>query len=113
MQTLIVLFKLRPGTDVAAYEAWARGTDLPVVRQLPSVGSFEVFRAAGLLGSTAPAPYDYVEMIEIRDLAGFGSDVQSDTMRRVAGEFRQFADNPVFMLTNRISQADPAGSGRS
>ncbi len=103
MQTLIVLFKLKPGTDVAAYEAWAHSTDLPIVRQLPSVSSFEVFRTAGLLGSTSPAPCDYVEMIGIRDLPGFGTDVQTETMRRVAAEFRQFADSPVFMLTNRIS----------
>ena len=35
MDTLVVLFKLRPEADVAAYEAWAKSTDLPVVRQLP------------------------------------------------------------------------------
>ena len=103
MQTLIVLFRLKPGSDVSAYEAWARSTDLPVVRQLPSIDSFEIFRTAGLLGSDAPAPYEYVEMIEIRDLPGFDTDVKTETMRRVAGEFRQFADKPVFMLTTRIS----------
>ncbi|MCC7198828.1 MAG: REDY-like protein HapK [Gammaproteobacteria bacterium] len=104
MQTLIVLFSLKPGTDPAAYEAWARSTDLPVVRKLPSVDSFEVFRTAGLFGSDQKAPYDYVEMIGIRDIPGFRGDVATETMRRVAGEFRQFADSPVFMLTNRISQ---------
>jgi hypothetical protein len=103
MKTLIVLFRLKPGTDVSAYEAWARSTDLPVVRGLPSVDGFEIFRANGLLGSDAAVPYDYIEMIGIRDTAQFGVDVATETMRRVAGEFRQFADNPVFMLTDRIS----------
>lgn len=103
MQTLIVLFRLKPGADVSAYEAWARTTDLPVVRQLSSVAGFDVFRTAGLFGSSEKAPYDYVEMIGIRDLPGFQEDVATETMRRVAGEFRQFAADPVFMLTNRIS----------
>lgn len=103
MKTLIVLFRLKPGADVAAYEAWAHSTDLPVVRKLPSVTGFEIFRSGSLLGSDARPPYDYVEMIEIREMTGFGADVATDTMRRVAGEFRQFADNPVFMLTERIS----------
>lgn len=103
MQTLIVLFRLKPGTDVSAYEAWARNTDLPVVRGLPSVAGFDLYRTAGLFGSGAPAPYDYVEVIGIRDLPGFRGDVATETMRRVAGEFRQFADDPVFMLTDRIS----------
>jgi hypothetical protein len=103
MKTLIVLFRLKPGAEVSAYEAWARSTDLPVVRGLPSVDGFEVFRTAGLLGSEARPPYDYVEMIGIRDTAQFGVDVATETMRRVAGEFRKFADSPVFMLTDRIS----------
>lgn len=103
MKTLVVLFSLKPGTDVGAYEAWARSTDLPVVRNLPSVTSFDVFRTASLLGSDAKPPYDYVEIIEIRDPTGFGSDVATETMRRVAGEFRQFAANPVFMLSDRLN----------
>ena len=102
-KTLIVLFRLKPGTDVSAYEAWAKSTDLPVVRKLPSVASFEIFRSESLLGSDDKPPYDYVEAIEISDLPGFGTDVATETMRRVAAEFRGFADNPVFMLTGRIS----------
>lgn len=103
MKTLIVLFRLKPGADRAAYEQWAHGTDLPIVRRLPSVAGFELFRAASLLGSSAAPPYDYVEVIEIRDTARFGEDVAGETMRRVAAEFRGFADDPVFMLADRIS----------
>jgi hypothetical protein len=99
MQTLIVLFRLKPGVDRQAYEQWARSTDLPIVRNLPSIGRFDVYRTAGVLGSEAAAPYDYVEVIDVKDMGQFGTDVSTDTMRRVAGEFQQFADNPVFMLT--------------
>ena len=108
MQTLIVFFRLKAGTDIAAYEAWARSTDLPIVRQLPSVAGFEVLRTSGLFGTGTPAPYDYVEVIRIRDLAGFKGDVATDTMRKVAGEFRQFADNPVFMLSDPLDIAGGA-----
>jgi hypothetical protein len=103
MQTLIVLFRLKPGVDAQVYEAWARTTDLPVVRNLRSVAGFELYRTAGLLGSRDRAPYDYVEVIDIKDPAGFGTDVATETMRKVAAEFRSFADQPVFMLTHRIS----------
>lgn len=103
MQTLIVLFRLKAGADAQAYEDWARTTDLPVVRNLGSVAGFELYRTAGLLGSGDPAPYDYVEVIDIRHPERFGADVATETMRRVAAEFRGFADQPVFMLTHRIS----------
>jgi hypothetical protein len=102
MQTLIVLFRLKPGAHVAAYEAWARSTDLPIVRQLPSVTRFDVYKSHGLYGSSAAAPYDYIEMIDISDPQRFGGDVSTPTMQKVAGEFRQFADNPLFIVTERM-----------
>ena len=102
MTTLIVLFRLQSGSDVQAYEDWARQTDLPIVRDLPSVDAFRVYRVGGLFGTDAQAPYDYVEMIDVSDMAQFGEDVATDTMARVAAEFRQFADNPVFMLTESV-----------
>lgn len=103
MSHVIVLFNLKPGTDAAAYEAWARGTDLPVVRGLPSIAGFDLFKASGRLMSDAPPPYQYVEIIEVRDMAGFGQDVGTPTMQRVAAEFQGFADNPIFVLTEKLS----------
>ena len=103
MSTLIVLFNLKAGSDAQSYEEWAKATDLPIVRQLKSVDRFDVFRTQGLFGTDAPAPYQYVEIIDISDLDGFGQEVASDTMRRVAGEFQAIADNPVFMLTEKFS----------
>ncbi len=41
---VVVLFNLREGFDVAAYEDWARTTDMPTVRGLGSVSGFEMFR---------------------------------------------------------------------
>ena len=103
MKALIVLFKLKPGADRAAYETWARQTDLPVVRNLSSVASFDLYRTLGVFGSEDPAPYEYVEVIHIADLDRFGSEVASATMQKVAGEFRAFADSPLFMLADLAS----------
>jgi hypothetical protein len=102
MQTVIVLFRLKPGVDRTRYEEWARTTDLPIVRRLPSIARFDVYRSAGVLGSDAAPPYDYVEVLDVRDMQQFGADVGTETMQRVAGEFRQFADNPVFILTDSL-----------
>jgi len=103
MTTLIVLFNLKSDADSATYEEWAKSTDLPIVRDLASVDSFEVFRTSGLYGADAAAPYQYVEIIEVNDMDQFGADVSTETMAKVAGEFQTFADNPVFMLSNKFS----------
>ena len=102
MARIIVLFNLQDGADVNAYEAWAKSTDLPIVRGLDSVNSFEVQRVAALFGSDDPAPYQYIEIIDVDDLDLFGKEVGTETMQKVAGEFQSFADNPAFLLTHSL-----------
>jgi hypothetical protein len=99
--TIVVLFNLKPGVDRAAYERWARETDLPIVNGLQSVDGFEVLRTAGLLAGGA-APYEYVEIIRVNDLPAFGRDVASATVQRVAAEYREFADAPLFIQTESL-----------
>lgn len=99
---IIVLFNLKPDADPDAYENWARTTDIPGVNALPSVRDFQVHRATGLLGSDAPPPYAYVEVIDITDMEAFGADAAGETVQKVAAEFRQFADNPQFLLTETL-----------
>lgn len=102
MARIVVLFNLRSDADMDAYEAWARSTDLPTVRALPSVSGFTVHPTRALLGSAAPPPYQYVEIIDVADMDRFGQDIAGQTMQRVAAEFQEFADKPVFMLTGSL-----------
>lgn len=102
MTPIIVLFNLKAGVSPASYEAWAKSTDLPIVRGLKSIGGFDVYKSKGLLGGGDPAPYQYVEMIMVKDMTTFGEDAGSDTMKRVAGEFQDYADNPTFILCESL-----------
>lgn len=98
---VVVLFNLKAGIEVGRYEAWARATDLPNVNALGSVRDFRVLRSKGLMGGS-PAPYQYVELIELNSLEGLALDVKSDVMQRVSREFREFADSPLFILTESL-----------
>lgn len=99
---IIVIFNLREGVSPQEYENWARSTDLPTVRQLGSVEGFEVLRATGLLGSDQPSPYQYAEVLDVRDMEALGADVSTERMQQVSAEFQQWADNPVFIVTERL-----------
>lgn len=103
MATLIVLFNLKDSGARERYEQWAATTDVPTVKGLRSVDDFQVFRTQGVLGGDGPAPFQYVEIIEVNDMERLGEEIQSETMQRVAGEFQEFADNPVFMLSERFA----------
>ncbi len=99
---IICLFNLKAGASAEAYEAWARGTDIPGVNALGSVGSFTVHRATGLFGSDAKSPYDYVEVIDIHGFDDFVADVSNPEFQKVAAAFGEFTDNPVFILTEDL-----------
>ena len=102
MPRIVVLFNLQEGVDVSEYEEWAKSRDVPTVRSLPSVDGFTVHRATGLLGGDAPSPYRYVEIIDINDMARFGDDISTETMRSVAADFQGFAEAPVFIVTEDL-----------
>ena len=99
---IICLFNLKPGASRQAYEAWARGTDIPGVNALGSVKAFTVHRATGLFGSDAPSPYDYVEVIDIHGMDAFVADVSNPEFQKVAAAFGEFAENPSFILTEDL-----------
>ncbi|WP_449465446.1 hypothetical protein [Stenotrophomonas humi] len=102
MQTVIVLFNLKPGVNAEEYEAWARASDLPVVNALPSVDRFEVLKSSGLLIGDGKPPYDYIEIIRIPDMAAFGKDLGDPAAQAGAAQFQQYADNPLFILTSAL-----------
>ena len=102
---IVVLFNLRDGVEAAKYEAWARQTDIPTVRGLQSINSFNAFRSTGLLGSDETPPYAYVEIIDVGDDDRFGVDISTPKMQKVALEFKQFADDPKFMVVQDITSA--------
>jgi len=101
--TLIVLFNLKEGASVQDYEHWANTVDVPTVKRLDSVDDFKVFKMAGILGTDEPAPYHYVEIIEVNDPDMLGQEIASETMQRVAAEFQTFADQPIFMIAGQIA----------
>lgn len=101
MTKIVVLFNLKSGVSVEAYERFARDTDLPIVNALPSVNRFELLKASGLLGGGA-SPYAYLEIIDLKSLEQLGADVATEKMQQVAAQFREFADSPQFIITENL-----------
>ena len=99
---IIVLFNLKPGVSVEAYETWARGTDIPGVRALKSVSGYHVQRATGILGTDQASPYAYIEIIEIADMALFGEEAAGPVVQALGADMRNYADDPVFITSDEL-----------
>ena len=100
---IVALFNLKPGVERERYERWARTTDMPTVKALASIADFQVLRTTGLLGSDAPAPYQYLEIIDVADPEQFGRDVTTEAMTRVALAFQDLAE-VTFMVTEPLAE---------
>ena len=101
MTTVIVLFNLKSGVSVAAYESFARSMDIPEVNRLPSVEKFTVLKAQGLMNGGA-SPYQYIEILQVRDMQQLGKDTQSEVMKKVVATFAEMADAPQFIVTQSL-----------
>ena len=99
---IIALFNLKAGASRDDYEAWARSRDLPDVRSLPSVRTFDVLRATGVLFSEAKPPYDYIEVLDVNALDAFLGDCGSDTVAKLAQEMGAFTDGATFVTTQAL-----------
>ena len=102
MTTVVVLFNLQEGVDPAEYEEWARTVDIPNVRRLSGCSGFEVLRTQGLMNGSPDAPFAYVELIHIENMADFRSAVSVPEAQSVAAQFRTFAEGATFMVTESI-----------
>ncbi len=103
MAALVVLFNLKDEASKEAYEQWAQSTDVPTVKGLVSVNDFKVYRLGNLMGTEEKSPYQYCEVIEVNDMDKLGEEVGSETMQKVAAEFQEFADNPIFIVSEQCA----------
>ena len=103
MPTIVVLFNLKPTASIADYERWALENDIPTVKSLGSVGDFRVLKMGNLLGSEEPSPYQYCELIEVRDMTAFFGDLGNEAVQAGAKQFNEFAENPIFIVANSLS----------
>tara|TARA_R110001606_G_scaffold375529_1_gene533881 strand:- start:7978 stop:8313 length:336 start_codon:yes stop_codon:yes gene_type:complete len=97
---IIVLLNLKPGKDENDYLQWARTTDLPTVNSLKSVENFELLECTSLLRG-GPAPYQYIEILDVSDMDAFKEEAGSEAMRKIAAEFNDWA-TPIFIVTNPV-----------
>jgi hypothetical protein len=98
---ILALFNLKTGQNPAAYEAWAKATDIPAVRAMASVDDFQVHKVEGLLGSDVAPPYGYIETIDVRDMDQFFAEISTPQAQKIAGEFQSMVD-VTFLVTKSL-----------
>ena len=65
MDTMIVMYNLKPGQSEGEFEQWLRDIDIPGYAGMRSMRNPSYYRAAGLLNDDKPAPFKYTVVIEM------------------------------------------------
>jgi hypothetical protein len=97
MTTKMVFFlnTLAEDADPGEYEKWVKEVDYPKARSLPSIARYEVVRIDGPLRDD-PAPFDYLEIVEVADLDTYRSDLEGLPGRaEFVAQLRSFVGNAV------------------
>jgi REDY-like protein HapK len=103
MTNLILRYRLKAGVTAADFEQWVRTVDHPSMRGLRRVKRFETYKVTGLLMGDGVPSADYIEVFEIDDFAGFGSeDMTGSTVQAVIGAFMTMVDAPEFMVAEAV-----------
>jgi hypothetical protein len=90
MQVVFFLNKLHDNVARDEYEKWVSEVDYPTARSIPSIVDYRVYRIDGPLEGDAPAPYQYIERVVIRNAETYLRDLQDerlDDFKRAWGSY--------------------------
>jgi hypothetical protein len=102
MPVVFFLNRLRDGVAPAQYERWVRDVDYPTARGLRTIRSYVVNRVDATLEGD-PAPYDYVERVEVTDLDAYREELRTaDGMAEFARQWSTFVGESVALTGEEI-----------
>ncbi len=94
-QRIFVLHTLREGVSPEQYETWLRTENMPIARRLDGVRSVSITRVSrDLMGDGTP-PYEYVETLEVDDMAAYLATLGDPELERQSQEFARYVDEVV------------------
>ena len=76
MTTVYWMVRLKPGVTAEDYQAFVRRVDYPAVRRIASIRSYRSTRVVGTIPAGSPAPFDFIDVVEVDDLEAYLRDLE-------------------------------------
>ncbi|HMK09930.1 MAG TPA: hypothetical protein VK449_12950 [Anaerolineales bacterium] len=93
MTSVFWFSRLKPGVDPQAYERWVRETDYRLARGLACLEHYRVHKLMGPMEGEGRPPYDYIEVLQVRDLDEYRDALRHDpALQQIVGEIGQFIE---------------------
>lgn len=97
-QNIVFLHSLKSDADPAAYERWVLEVDYPLTLRQPGVISYEVTPLAVAVSGAEPAPFQYLEVIEVEDAVAYQRNLEQtddQEFKQMMGEWADYVDRYV------------------
>jgi len=90
-----VTFRLKPGVAPDEYEEWFRRENVPAVRKMGTIKSYQVWRVVGAMEGDPP---QFLEAMEIDDREAFEAelDAHPEMAAMLEGWYSRVTDQIVF-----------------
>ncbi len=94
MASVFWFSKLKPGVDPAAYERWVQQTDYRLAQGVATIEHYRVHRVGGPMEGAGRLPYDYIEVLQVRNLEDYRAAMERDpAIQRIIAEIGAFVDS--------------------
>ena len=94
MASVFWFSKLKPGVDPTVYERWVQQTDYRLAQGLAVIEHYRVHRVVGPMEGAGRLPYDYIEVLQVRDLDDYRTAMTQDpAFQRIIAEIGAFVDS--------------------
>ena len=85
---------LQPGVKAEDYERWVREVDYVLAKEIPSIINYRVYHIKGACLGDDPAPYDYVEIVEITDIDVYRHEIRNHAAaEKIIAEIRNYVES--------------------
>ena len=108
-ERILLLYRLREGIDPKRYERWLRQVERPLVARVGAIEAYAVTRLEEPDGGQRGLPYDYAEMLEVRSLEAYRTEMDGDPeVGRFLAEWEGYVDEYVVVQGFVVSEVRKA-----
>lgn len=97
-QNIVFLHTLKSDIDPSEYERWVVEVDYPATLRQSGVISYEVTPLKAAVKGAEPAPYQYLEVIEVEDPVAYAQNCEEtndEEFKQMMGEWADFVESYV------------------
>jgi hypothetical protein len=104
-ERVFIFYRLKPDIEREQFEQRARDIEAPLAARSPAIRRYVLTRLEGVLEGKAPAPFDYVETLDVTTLEEYRNGVTDAEVDAFIKEWEEDVAEYVLVHGRIVSEA--------